>query len=485
MGYKGRDYTQFTYAPQQKVDPLEKALDTIAVISLGISKQKHEKELLDEQLNYRARNTEINRLMQIDPYDIPSDYGDPWNNPDDYLTYKTNVLNNNNMKNLGKDYKTDGVVLSDEAMNDVFSYGDESVTVEMTPTGLGMNDVLNFDAWLLGDGGQGREIAKRHNWTGLLEKGNYDEDLGGYVLDELDYRDLQEKGLIDNITNNDGLYILNETQRNKVEKNYSKWREGFLSANTLPTDREVEKEMHAENNRVLKARQSLRGIEELKPGFQAMDNWTVFATDPIYGIATVDEKTNQVDKLKVNDKKGNPVQIKYDKFVTDEHYEKLQQFLNLDIETAIQFWFADPAIRNEFSQKAPDMYRNIQSSFDSYLRLQSEFDKQGIDQSKVDYINNSKVQVDGRNIILDDLRTGMFANNILFDDAQFDLLGQQKQDEVVKRLVNLEQSYINPSSDNYNLNVVHFLELYGLNVNDPNYIAGDAIINLIEEMGAR
>ena len=67
-------------------------------------------------------------------------------------------LNTNNEKNFG---------------------GDDNLTLDRTPNRVAMNDLLNFDAWIMGEAGAGSEVAKNHYWKGLLN--DFDEDLGAAV----------------------------------------------------------------------------------------------------------------------------------------------------------------------------------------------------------------------------------------------------------------------------------------------------------------
>ena len=63
---------------------------------------------------------------------------------------------------------------------------------------------------------------------------------------------------------------------------------------------------------------------------------------------------------------------------------------------------------------------------------------------------------------------------------EWDSLANEKRDEIVQQLIRLEAGYSDPSSDNYNLSVARFLELYGLN--QQGIEPGEAIIELIDEL---
>ena len=486
MGRSNRDVTPDMMHPGMvRKSPVERALDNLSVIAdsivtAGITKDKQNKEW-----DQRRRVLEINKLdreaAKIGKTYFPSDFGDPVKNPDDFIAYKSKIMNDANMYRFGQDYQPEYNILSPEAQKDVFTYGtgETSGPIDRTPNRIAMNDLINFDAWLLGGLGAGKEVAARHNWKGLLD--DFDADLGGYVLDESDYADIEEKGLISGgaIANN-GLYILDEEQRDKVINNYELWREGFLNANseTLVSMSDISKIVQEENYRDLQKTTAVRtnyGAE-----WSYIQHFNDFMSNGDYGVAIYgQDKLNPKHYNFGINREGDEIKVKPEDFASHEKWNNIYNFIHsgLNTEQSVNYYLANTDLQEEMLEKAPKIHQLIQTKINAYNTIQAQYDQIGLDQTRTAYLNHSNIMADGRDVVLDDLRR--IGNGILFDKQKNSNLPPQQQGELLDRLIELEQLYLNPDSDHYNETVKTFLQMsYGLGQSRP----GQSLLNLLAEV---
>ena len=194
---------------------LSKAIDSLNQIANQFF--VGERQMKDER-KYKVKMAQI--LQAQKQYNInPYEYGDPFENDDDFNRYMANVQDTANVINSAENYTPFGGTLSVQATKEV------SAGIDPTPQVYDRNDIAITESWLLG----GTDLANSSFWKGLV---NQD------VLLPDDADDLMEKGL---------LYAQEVDQwsnpqvRNQVKKRWGKWKETFISTNDIyKTDDEFE-----------------------------------------------------------------------------------------------------------------------------------------------------------------------------------------------------------------------------------------------------
>ena len=181
-------------------NPLDKIFELAALLMAGkFEADAEQKKTIrqDEIFKRNVRLREVNRLSSQYPDIDPNSFGDPIMNEEDYTAYIAETKIKKDMNIASVNYRPEGGIMSSEAQADLFTYGSSNMrySLDETATILSYEDMMNYDAWLLGAEGDGKDIAKRHNWKGLLV--DKDTQLNGYVIDEDDYLELKEKGIID------------------------------------------------------------------------------------------------------------------------------------------------------------------------------------------------------------------------------------------------------------------------------------------------
>ena len=172
-----------------------------------------------EDRRYEVRTRQIlqgQRDYGINPYQ----YGDPFENTDDFNRYMAQINDAQATEKAAINYTPMGGTLSPSATETVAS------GIDPTPIVLDKNDVAIMESWLLG----GTDLAKSSYWSGLVNQ--------EVLLDE-DADDLLEKGL---------LYPYEVDRwsdpavRNQVKTRFGRWKDKFISENDIyKTDDEFER----------------------------------------------------------------------------------------------------------------------------------------------------------------------------------------------------------------------------------------------------
>jgi hypothetical protein len=474
-------------------DPLDIALGALRNIASGYfsSVEKGRSEELqqqreDERWDKKRRSNEITQLLNIDPNENPYDYGDPIKNEEDFITYKSNVHNNQSMIKQGREHIPSGGVLSKEAERDMFTYGDTRLALDTSPGQVAADDLLNLEAWLLGSEGAGRSIAARHNWKGVLNV--YDEELDGYILDEGDYRDLSAKGIAGTlIADGNGLYILNKNQVDKIKKNYQHWKEGFLQANpNLPTKSDLTNQIIQSNMASRKQEQDLRKANNpLAKSFDRIEVWNDFLDDG-RGFVDDDDYGKRSFVTDYVDNEGNiERQSKtHEEFVKEFPTVYNWMTLTTSMESAAEQYISQDGraaqLRLELS-RLPVIEASFHQKLQDLNAINVERNELGLDVNKYKYLQDAQIVGEGRDVLLDDLYDADFGFGVMFDPQKWEELNPQEQEQYVRQAMTLESTYVNETHPNYNPKVAAFLQIYGYGT----VPAGQAIGSLIEEMTNR
>jgi len=404
------------------------------------------------------------------------------------------------MEKFGKEFSPVGGVVSEEAQTDLFTYGETRRSLDATPNITSFDDLLNFDAYLLGEQGRGRDIAKRHNWIGLLNDAETDEDsqyFGLYTLDEGEYIDLKDKGLISHMSpDENGLYTLDKTQRDNLVKNYEYWKTGFEGSRDLKTKSEISSSIVESNIADMNLESKLRKSGQFKEKFDNIANWNDFI-DPDSDRWTMVElgwndepkfSTDYIDPETIT--ASNPDGIRErDSLNQEEFMEKYPNVYNFiygyqSIEAAREAYVSNQNLQIELSL-IPTLQTEILQKFEDLAVIEVERRQIGLDMNQINYTNESAIMVEARDILLNDLQSADLGRGILFDEVAFSNLTEEQQNNLVTQLQNLEHSYFDrsPGNINYNPNVARFLQLYGLG--KEGMAPGEAVENLLEEMRTR
>jgi hypothetical protein len=467
-------------------------LDLATDISLGFIGAASEQKKIDaanervkNQQDFQLRSSEINRIQQVHPDMSSFDYGDPYRNEDDFERFRAEATRRNNMIVKGSKFSPVGGTISEEAQKDMFTYGGQ--TIDVSQGMLTQEDIYDYDAWLLGESAAGpaRDIATRNNWKGLLS--NYDEYSGGYVIDEADYIDIKEKGLIDHLNPmpyDDTTYVVSEEEKTQIVKNYEFWKAGFVGSRELKSRSDITSltmELNAANAQKLS---NLLKQEPYKSSQEALNIW-----QPDGGGFGLEETTGP-NRGKIKGVLVNPETNKteYDLILTKEkfqqRYPKAYNFLygNLTFESALEAYASDPELQEEL-KLIPDVNTRFLDQVRAYNQIETAKRQQGITPSQDIYLDDVRMS-DARNMILDDLQeiTIGGVRGAIFDDAVINNLSDDQINYLLDQLEQLESSYYSENSLNYNPDVFRFLENYGLN---QNQLKGEAIQNLIDELGGR
>ena len=475
-------------------------------------KKKEEKE--EEHFDRIRRDRGVQKLELTDSDVNPYDFGNPITNESDYRDYKNAWNQDQKMKERGSSYTPYGGVISKEAQRDMFTYGDTTYALDTSPGVIAYDDVVNFEAWILGPDGMGSHIAKRHKWKGVLN--DYRDELGGYVLDEGDYRELLDKGIVDQLSlNSQGLYIINQNQRDKIAKNYKSWKKGFEQSNTkIFTKSELDGMIETSNTKTLALEKQMRDKNDpLNEAYEATKKWNDFwSTDgerggileqledggdinivtDYYTIEHFDPSTGNVKiipgSITADNPMGDPIPGTRTPIELSDFKKKYPTIYNFIVmprstEAAYQEYVSNPAISEALSF-FPRLKNTIQGKFMHLININNQRRAAGISVDNVQYMEDQRVMGEGRDILLGDLTNSRETGfGVIFDDEAFDKLKEDEQNEIVNQMYEFENRYIDENSIHQNQHVVNFLRLYGYG--EPGYEPGTAIFNLIRETKSR
>jgi hypothetical protein len=465
-------------------DPLTDSLNLLYNVSASIyaaqERNESEKEM-EKKADRDLRSIEVGRLSKIHPDISLSDYGNPIFSETDFQAYKNEIIQKENLNTLGRQFvSTDGII-SKEAQQDMFTYGDTRYSLDETAGITSQEDLLNYDAWLLGESGYGRDIARRHNHAGILNESVSDTNspyYGSYILDTGDYHDLRDKGLLPNMMPDaSGNYILNETQRNDIIKKYNYWREGFVSSRELPTKSSLSTLIATENTRDLEFESKLRSEKGLEREFNQLHNWKNIL-NPDEPLSIIDENGDYTADFIID---GELVNKSFSQSKFMKNYPKVYNMLktNYTIESVFEDVASDPELEAELKD-IPSMYEYFLHLFGHLQLIEQERRLAGIGVNQYQHVQNSMVVGEARDVVLNDLRGGKFDYGVLYDPERYNALNDAKKDSLITNLINLESQYANPESLDYNENVLRFLSLYGYG--DGKTGPGEALANLLEEL---
>ena len=387
------------------------------------------------------------------------------------------------MTQLGSSYTARGGTLSEEAQRDMYTYGDTNFTLDDTAGILSMDDLLNYDAWLLGESGHGRDIARRHNHKGILNEAIANADSaydGKYVLDQGDYNDLRDKGLVTNMTPDvSGNYILDEIQRSEIIKKYTYWREGFVGSRELPTRSKLTDMIMNENAANLEFENKLRENKKYEGIFNELESWRDLL-DSTKPKSIIDDKDRFTTDYVQSD--GSVMRDSLDRDEFMEQYPNTYNLLtsNFNIESVAEQYLSSPETQNEL-QNMPILNEYVIHLLRNLNSINNERRKQGIGVSQYQYVQDSRIMGDARNIVLEDLQSTELGNGIMYDLNKFNSLSQPEQMKYVNAMVELEANYANPESMHYNPNILTFLSMYGYDKASP----GQSLENVLNELRSR
>ena len=193
-------------------------------------KEDRKYEVRQRQILHGQKNYNIN----------PFEYGDPFENEDDFNRYMAQIQDAQATEEKAINYTAMGGTLSPIATQTVAS------GIDPTPIVLDKNDVAIMESWLLG----GTDLAKSSYWSGLVNQ---------EILLAEDADDLLEKGLI-------FPYEVDRWSdpavRNQVRKRFGRWKDKFISENDIyKTDDEFESWVTDLENRQDKAMDRIKGGE--------------------------------------------------------------------------------------------------------------------------------------------------------------------------------------------------------------------------------
>tara|TARA_R110002020_G_scaffold46895_4_gene133625 strand:+ start:654 stop:2114 length:1461 start_codon:yes stop_codon:yes gene_type:complete len=454
-------------------DPLNKALDALYNISAGIYNLQQEKDQeakSEEKFNRQLRLRETERLGRLHPDVDPYTFGNVVINENDFMDYKNEIIQKENLNTLGKQYQPTGGVVSEEAQRDMFTYGDTRYSLDTSPGIVSQDDLFNFDAWLLGEHGYGRDVAMKHQHKGILYEDVQDVNspyYGKYILDRGDYQDLKDKGLVPNmIPDASGNYIVDSIQRNDIVKKYNYWREGFVSSRELPTKSKLTGMIGEQNKVDFEFENELRKNAKYETIFDQLDNWRDIM-DPNKSAALVNDDYDYATDF-IIDGQVTPKSYSQQEFM--EKYPLVYNMLttNITIESVAEDVISNPELQQQLAEM-PQLNAYIMQQL-SYLNdVNVERRKQGIGGTQAAYIEDANIIGNARDTILKDLNSGSLGFGIMFDQGKYGQLTEVQQDQLVNDLIALESSYSDRNSVNYNPSILRFLSLYGYDPNKPGF----------------
>ena len=502
------DYDELKGIHQKDPEPWEIGLNALEAIALGYLGHTDKERIAAEtksaesdKIDQTMRASQVQGLLKQHPDINPYDYGDVVRNPGDFNNYVQATVDASTVHRRGQEFiPSKGRIVSSKGEQEMLTYGvGESKRVIDTSLGIiGENDFKNWYAWLLGEEGSGRQVAARHGWKGILNEGN---NIDGYVLDEGDYLDLHAKGLVGTLTpeGDDGnFYKLTKNQRDKIVKNLGQWEKGFRSVNQPKTQSEVASMVQEAQSSALTNQQNLKDHPEFQGAYNRTAIWNDFAapggetsivkenahngeyeywTDYIDPETAVMLPNGRIDPNSPTTRYGKDQDEFYEEF--PNVYKFMSQ--NPTIEDAFHAYSNSPtseALRRELALM-PSLNAVVKLKMNDFAKITTQRLSMGLDMQKFHYINDSMVQGEGRDIILDDLRGEHFAFGALFDSARFDRLPQGEQVKLIQKIRGWEKTYADPNHPNFNINVVKFLQLYGFG-SVPAGKAIEAILNEIE-----
>tara|TARA_X000001382_G_scaffold120322_1_gene101788 strand:+ start:1830 stop:3287 length:1458 start_codon:yes stop_codon:yes gene_type:complete len=466
-------------------DPLSVALDALYNISSAKYKAddsiRQEREI-EEKFNRNLRSTEISRLSSANPDISVTDFGNPIYNESDFNDYKNEIIEKKNLNKMGSQYNPIDGVMSKEAQQDMFTYGDTRYSLDDTEGILSQEDLFNYDAWLLGENGYGRDVARKHNHSGILYETVEDTEsayYGKYILDQGDYFDLREKGLLsDMIPDASGNYILDEQTRNGIIKKYNYWREGFVSSRSLPNKSQLSNLISDENTRDLQFENDLRENKKYEGVFDQLDNWKNILNPNTDGPSIIDENGDFSADYLVDGELVNEA-IKPKEFM--ERYPLVYNWMksNFTIESLFQDISSNEDLQTQLAE-IPNIKEYFYHLFGQLQSVESERRKAGIGVSQYQHLNSSMIMGEARDNVLNDLTSSELFNGALYDEKRFNALDASEKKLLISRLRDLEAQYADRNSLNYSPNSLQFLSLYGYG--DGATMPGAALYNLTKEL---
>ena len=484
-------------------DPLDSALNTLSTIALGAIDAQLTQKNKDDVYDMKLRMSEIDRIQSVHPDLSTYDYGDPIKNSDDFTAYRNEAKLRTNMEIKGTQYQPKRGIMSQEMQDDLFTYGDTRFSLDNTAGILSYDDLINYEAWLLGGLGAGKDVAKRHNWQGLLN--DYNDDLEGYVLDEGDYIDLKDKGLVDVLEPtlfDDNLYILSEGEKTNLMKKYDFWKKGFVKTHELPTRSQITESIT--NNKIADSKKldTLLGQEQNKLAVENINRWRPGSENEGFGLVVTDNRGNDtfVTEYIQDDGKLMNDSLTQEEFIKDFPNVYNWLYTNGNFESAFRDYYGSLEIQEELA-KMPNILSQFESQIADFNTITKEKRKAGIVENQDEYIMDSRIMGDARNMVLDDLQN--IGGGVLFSDEAINAMSDDKVQDLMRELQDLEVAYGTPGNMHYNPDVLRFLSLYTANVtkptrnvNVPNFLgqgsitqdvpelqlAGGILLNLINEL---
>lgn len=475
---------------QKRRDPVDSALDTLATIALGYfgyqqrkEDRQDEKIKEEERFNRQLRLNQVNNIIRDHPDVDPLSYGNPIYNEDDYIRFTGDIARIEGYKKAGRDYippaKGD---FSPVIGQNVYTHGAYKFNLDPTPGVTTLEDLLHFDAYLLGPEGQGRDYARKQNLPGILNK--FDDD-GNIYLGEEDAIALIDMGIITDSyldVNDQGLYVLDRNQRDQIAKNYNNWREGFTSNRELSTKSEIKNSIVANNMDTIQKENKLQ--TNMKTEVKNFSNWNDFLNPKHTGFVLVDDDgkytTDYLDEYGT----ANLTSLRESKFI--ERYPDVYNFIygHTNIESALKEYRYSDELRNQLDQM-PQLHATLKQKFADFASYKSMEKNLGIDYKSSEYIDEVNIMNVARDGIMQDLQTSKFGSGIIFDPVAWEQLTQEKQTEYVNKVVKLASEYTNPDSEYYNPDVIKFLSIYGYNDADNASIAQALAKFITETQGKR
>ncbi len=394
-------------------------LDKLAVIATGYYANREEADekaakiaRQDELVDRNFRIQEIDRLRKLDPEVDHYDFGNVIYNPEDFLAYKDEVMFRTNARNKGAKYTPSGGTLSEEAEETLFTYGGN--VIDYSPS-VSFEEINQYEAWLFGENASGDalEIASTHNWKGLLSVDTSEESMykGYAVLDEEEYRDLYNKGLVDYVEQfEDGMYKLDQNQIDRIQREWGYWKQGFSLQHLPQTEGEMHKMIQAHNTKIREMDAELAKDENWKNKYTSLLKWdeintTAFGDNAEIGgiLASKGQRgkykfkysqaveTEQPDGSIVLDYKPDTIETMSIEdfqeafpYVYDLYNSGLQQFSD-----AYQYWITN---KNELMlemQQLPDVKRNFISLVSNYEDIQNQRLSEGINTTQMQFIQGN------------------------------------------------------------------------------------------------
>jgi len=466
-----------------------KALDALSVAAVGyfdrqdqeLEKLKKEEEK-DKIIDMNYRKSQVNQLMDLEQSIDPNAYGDVVRNINDFNAYNADVRLAYNAKLKGKEFNPIQGGISPIAEETLFSYGGRTIDYDFA--GISVDEMDQYEAYLLGSKsiGSSLKIAQDHNWNGLL---SVDDDVnsayyGKAVLDNEQYADLVDKGLVENIAiDSAGYYVLNQNDIDKVTKRWDYWKEGFYENNeSLMTPGAAQQMVQGINTQVRTKNAELMKDESFKSKFDKLNKWDAIANAPFADgdmSGGILRAKNDFDDFKVRYKESPNAMDQIEEFSLEEFQEQFPEVYKLYYSGYIDFADVYYGFNNTQNvsedgsitvgenqqllaelRKLPDVEKNFFIHLQAFEDINKQRLNEGIDLSTTYYINDALANTTGKDYLMQEI--SLLDPNMM-DASAIDSMPDNKIQDYANMLISLEQEIIDSQNDAAML----FLRNYGFN----------------------